>query len=396
MQKTRIIILLGMHRSGTSLTASILEALGISLGDELIHANAANERGYFENAAITHTHVGINRILNRRPFSPAGFVEYPAAFWQREDIRQHIDELERIVRAEVERAEGVWGFKDPHTAKLLPIWDILLDRLDIEPVFILAVRHPAEVSASTVKRDHVKPDYGELLWMDNNVAALRNTRYRISLVTDYAEWFSDPLTQARQMMELPGINWSGDDDTLRSLLTARIDPRLYHQHSSGKARLPFAQDLYERLRPAGRNDDGSLRQRTEPLVSRYMESKEMFAPAWNRMETEWVSNMKRKLEISDLETRIAQMEEEIRSQQSVISKQKKSLSDVRGRLQKTRGRLSGVRKKLSVLEATANSVLKSKSGALLSRIQILRQRVAGKPADAASLVRLQKVLDGNG
>ena len=52
MRCRELILCVGMHRSGTSLTASILESLGICLPGELIAADAANMKGYFENRSI--------------------------------------------------------------------------------------------------------------------------------------------------------------------------------------------------------------------------------------------------------------------------------------------------------------------------------------------------------
>ena len=46
----------GMHRSGTSLTASLVAAAGVHLGDELMAAGAGNPRGHFEDLEFYHLH----------------------------------------------------------------------------------------------------------------------------------------------------------------------------------------------------------------------------------------------------------------------------------------------------------------------------------------------------
>src|SRR5215470_8442214 len=43
------VVLTGMHRSGTSLVASMLSALSIDMGQELLPADSNNVRGYFED-----------------------------------------------------------------------------------------------------------------------------------------------------------------------------------------------------------------------------------------------------------------------------------------------------------------------------------------------------------
>ena len=52
MNQPTIVLCVGMHRSGTSLTASLLQSLGVALPGELISADAANRSGYFENRLI--------------------------------------------------------------------------------------------------------------------------------------------------------------------------------------------------------------------------------------------------------------------------------------------------------------------------------------------------------
>jgi len=49
-----IILCVGMHRSGTSLAASIIRELGVKVPGELIKADSANLAGYFENQTIVN------------------------------------------------------------------------------------------------------------------------------------------------------------------------------------------------------------------------------------------------------------------------------------------------------------------------------------------------------
>ena len=53
------VIVLGMHRSGTSALAGILHHLGVELGDRLMQASPDNPRGYWEHRDI----VAVNHKL---------------------------------------------------------------------------------------------------------------------------------------------------------------------------------------------------------------------------------------------------------------------------------------------------------------------------------------------
>ena len=349
MTNPRIVVLLGMHRSGTSLTASILEALGVDFGSDFIPANESNPKGYFENAAITRAQIRLNRLLNRRPFTAAGLVDYPEQCWQSRQALEFIDEAEMLVRKELERSSGIWGFKDPHTIKLLPLWEVVFERLGITPVYILAVRHPSEVAASAVKRDHIVPGHGELMWIDHNVAALYYSGFTISVVTDYAAWFSDPLSQARRIMKALGLEWSDDDADLQAVLDSRIDPQLHRQKHTGNAHSPFAQELYQQLQAIAAGADP--RQATESLVTRYRSAKQLFDPALTLLESEFRLRQEKEQELKKLKHRLEQIR----------------------RVTKT---LTGTR-----------------SGALLQQYQGLRMRMSNQPADDAPLIRLQRILN---
>src|SRR5580658_6649007 len=54
-QKQRIVVVLGMHRSGTSLLTNLLTVLGVEVGGDLLAADGANESGYWENQRIWRT-----------------------------------------------------------------------------------------------------------------------------------------------------------------------------------------------------------------------------------------------------------------------------------------------------------------------------------------------------
>ncbi|HEY9865953.1 MAG TPA: hypothetical protein V6D21_17410, partial [Candidatus Obscuribacterales bacterium] len=59
-----IIIIAGMHRSGTSLTASLLQNLGVNIGKQLVGADYGNIKGHFENVDFVEFHKSIFKSNN--------------------------------------------------------------------------------------------------------------------------------------------------------------------------------------------------------------------------------------------------------------------------------------------------------------------------------------------
>src|SRR5215831_10796686 len=139
-RKRQIVVVLGMHRSGTSLLANLLTVLGVDLGENLLNADLNNQAGYWEQKDICRTQDDLLQQLGRRWIGPAGTVPFPAAWWQLPEIIPFKKRLTEIVRTEISKTNGLWGFKDPRTSRLLPLWKEIFADLNLEPLYLISVR----------------------------------------------------------------------------------------------------------------------------------------------------------------------------------------------------------------------------------------------------------------
>ena len=166
------IVVAGMHRSGTSLTASWLSHLGVAMGRDLVPADAANPTGYFEDTDFLS--------LNRRMLAaacPRSAGGHPDWGWTEVGgpdplaLQEFKDEAASLV-AQGRQTGEAWGWKDPRSTMLLDFW--LAAAPDAR--FLLVYRYPWEVAASIhrlgskVFSEH--PTYPEQIWMVYNRALL--------------------------------------------------------------------------------------------------------------------------------------------------------------------------------------------------------------------------------
>ncbi|MEL0589661.1 MAG: chromosome partitioning protein ParA [Planktothrix rubescens PR222] len=143
MQKSHseqtVFIITGMHRSGTSLTASIMQSAGVNIGRRLMEATEFNAKGYFENPDFFEFHLDAFRALG---------VNIDG--WTLEENLQInpplIDRAKYIV--EQNRLSSVWGWQEPRTSLFLDFWAKLLP----EAKFLLIYRSPWEVADSLYRR----------------------------------------------------------------------------------------------------------------------------------------------------------------------------------------------------------------------------------------------------
>lgn len=145
---SRVIAVVGMHRSGTSWLAGTLEAMGLELG-EVSTANPSNPYGTRESGDLQSVH---DRIL--RANGGSWKAPPPSIRWtddQLESLQDFVDQRDSV--------PSTWGFKDPRTVLLLDGWrEVLGDRLQLAGVF----RHPAAVMRSLEVRRRSRPRWKSL------------------------------------------------------------------------------------------------------------------------------------------------------------------------------------------------------------------------------------------
>lgn len=201
-----LLLVVGMHRSGTSLLGSLLQGLGVALPGELIAADHHNPEGYFEWQELVELQERLLIDLDRWWPSAQGCLALPEGWLQHPATRAVRAQLADLLRPEVARLTVPWAIKDPRTSRLLPLWLDLAAELGVPLRLLLAVRDPAEVARSLISRDG--PITGmdlartQQLWWRHNLEPLHAAPATLPLVVvDFEAWFSQPETQLQRLLE---------------------------------------------------------------------------------------------------------------------------------------------------------------------------------------------------
>jgi peptidoglycan hydrolase CwlO-like protein len=134
-----VVIITGMHRSGTSLVTSLLQRAGVDVGSQLLGPARGNPRGHFEDLDFLDFH---QELLRR---SGLGMLV------RHEDLTPELrpeDEARANELVAARRDRELWGWKDPRTSLFLDFWARLLP----EARFLFVYRHPLEVVLSLLRR----------------------------------------------------------------------------------------------------------------------------------------------------------------------------------------------------------------------------------------------------
>lgn len=145
----KLVTILGVHRSGTSLLTSGLEAAGICSGNFVDIHDDDNPYGYREHPEIRRFNERLLRHLGVS-WDNWGFrgsiVDFDA-----EEFAVWRSEAEALLQASFEGV-GPFVLKDPRISTLLPFWNRVIPEAGFATRFILILRDPVEVARSQMQR----------------------------------------------------------------------------------------------------------------------------------------------------------------------------------------------------------------------------------------------------
>lgn len=283
MAGNKLILVLGMHRSGTSLLASLLHRIGIHLGESFIPADSANPAGYWENIEVVAAHDKLLEDMGREWHTASAALPYPNNWWLSEAAQKARRELFSIASRELEKGDGTWAFKDPRTCRLLPLWRQVMDDIaqhaPVTPIYLLAKRRPTEVGASLARRDGLAPEMAELLWLWHYLEPLKFLGDKIDLVVSYDSWFEAPIEQTRNILRVLGVD---ESDEILERCRSILRPDLRNQIDKASSNLEIVQKLDKLLSDWHR--DKSPPQDLEENISQFCSAIELTS-AWESIIT---------------------------------------------------------------------------------------------------------------
>ena len=195
-RKNKVIVVLGMHRSGTSVITRSLELLGVGLGDNLHPAGFDNPKGFWEDIDI----LNINEKLlahYKSSYDRLGLAQdFSTGDPTVDELKQH---AQNIIAKKLLENHGLWGFKDPRTCRLLSFWQDVFNIVKCEVNYIIALRNPISVALSLATRNNIPFEKSYLLWQQHLLPAISQTAGFHRLVVDYDQLMDFPLEQVARI-----------------------------------------------------------------------------------------------------------------------------------------------------------------------------------------------------
>ena len=192
----QLVVILGMHRSGTSLITKSIELFGFSLGENLMEASEDNPTGFWEDLDLVALNDQILASNQATWDSPLDTIE--------RDFSEHFHERAKsLLQSKLDFTDRL-VLKDPRLCLLLPFWSEQFRALELDVHFIALYRNPLEVAASLSARDDMSIEQGLLLDYVYNSCVLRHSGYPVCLV-NYRQFLAEPLRELRRIADHLGL-----------------------------------------------------------------------------------------------------------------------------------------------------------------------------------------------
>jgi len=213
-------VVIGMHRSGTSMCANLLHVMGADMGDENFNVSPANARGHWERPDLVGTNDNVFVTFRRQWALPSHILSLPEGWL----AHARVQELRRAAANNLRPrlATGrLFGFKDPRTTLLLPFWNQVFADIGAEPRYVLCIRNPAQVVRSLAMRDNMARGQAEYRWLHYNIEAIKGIGGDPICIVPYEHWFTDAAGLGARLAAHTGLP-PASLDALHSVITADL------------------------------------------------------------------------------------------------------------------------------------------------------------------------------
>ena len=257
----KAILVLGMHRSGTSALTRLIGYLGAAMPADAIGPHTGNVRGFWESAGIVKADDALLRAARSSWFDPRPL------------------DLSRLAEAEIQSCKDrLWGaieaafgdalliaIKDPRQCRFVPLVVDTLAEHGVGARAVLTFRPPQATARSLERRDGTTPAFAHLLWLRHMIDAERATRALPRIVVDYEDVLQNWRRTATRLLPLAGRDALPETE-VADAITAFIDPELRHHRGDGDQAVSepvlagLVADVADALRALMAQDDAMARQ----------------------------------------------------------------------------------------------------------------------------------------
>ena len=226
------VMVLGMHRSGTSALAGVLGHLGCDLPKSLMEPKPMNAKGFYEPKEISYFNEDLLSSTGSNWFTWQGFNKD----WFRSPKST---ELQGVALEKLNAdfgASRLFVLKDPRLCILFPFWENVFEAAGCKPILLHTHRHPLDVAASLNHWAGYDHSYGLLLWLRYVLEAEAATRGKKRHFVSYDMLMGDWSAVLKNVGESLDISWPRQSHRVSAEIDAFLDADMRHFDTGSQKR----------------------------------------------------------------------------------------------------------------------------------------------------------------
>ena len=321
-QKTCILIA-GMHRSGTSALARVVNLHGYAIANNLLSPSYDNEAGYWESVDVYLFH---EKLLEEIGLSWSSVLPFANSFYTSTYYSDALSWIKEHASTEYE-SSNKFLVKDPRISRFLFVWKDALENLKIDVKVLISFRCFSEVASSLNRREienvlhQGEPfcnQYLGLLWLRYLLEAEKMSRGLNRSFIAYSSFLED-WRQVSKKIEIDlDLKWNPEESDYEQKINLFIRPELHRSKNTvieGVGQLSWINDTFEALKLLELDPYDLTAMRTlEKINEELARADNIFTEIIKESETK-AKHLKSKEEknqqqIADLQDKLAQIEHE--------------------------------------------------------------------------------------
>ncbi len=327
------IIILGMHRSGTSALARTLNLCGVDIGNNLMPPGIEdNEKGFWEHMDIYNAN---EKLLHNFNSTWDDIRALPDRWWDSGFAEAYKLEIISILKRDFSNSP-FWGIKDPRICRFLPVWYPLLEQTGSKPYFLIIIRNPLEVVSSLAKRNGFSKGKSCLLWLRNLIESEKGTRNSPRIFVTYEELLSNWRGLMSRVQRFFGFRWPNSLKEAEPEINAFLENSMRHNKVmdsdliKDKSISKWIKDAYLAVIDTIGNEDGRLIKTLDAIETKLKETDILYDPAFTDIWEKYLNNNDRLQErnqaVSILTAQLAEQKEENKKLMDEVDELRQSTS----------------------------------------------------------------------
>ena len=202
-KQEKVLLVLGMHRSGTSSVAGVLCKLGGTAPETLYGAFESNPKGHWESEAIFRLN---DRILESFGSNWADWRAVPGSFAESKQAKAFRSEAIQTFKSEY-KGGSLPVLKDPRICRLMPFWTDVLRALKMDIHVVTPLRSPLDAARSLEARGGIPIVVGVHIWLRHVLDAEFASRGMPRTIFTWASFLEDWQEAVVRIAQDAGISW---------------------------------------------------------------------------------------------------------------------------------------------------------------------------------------------